>query len=179
MSKKLLLIAAVAVMLVGATSAYGYYEGWNGWFKDGYLNYNSKRYTIVESYNTVDDSTYIPLTLDTFYLTVDVLTFVCAAGYNDSIFVCIPTFTGGKPYGTTGEKDGWGFWSGAGYSDRSAEPETKLFDFGGTWEVEFDYTPLPHDDPTCEGTWMVTWSGWPVPVGGIGSSSGERTYYIP
>jgi hypothetical protein len=30
MSKKLLIIAAIAVMLAGATSAYGYHEAWNG-----------------------------------------------------------------------------------------------------------------------------------------------------
>ncbi|MEA3312299.1 MAG: hypothetical protein U9Q76_08810, partial [candidate division WOR-3 bacterium] len=37
MSKKLLIITAIAVMLVGATSAYGYWEAWSGWFNSGYL----------------------------------------------------------------------------------------------------------------------------------------------
>ncbi len=177
MSKKLLLIAAVAVMLVGATSAYGYYEGWNGWFKDGYLNYNSKRYTIVESYNTVDDSTYIPPSpphRDTFYLTVDALTFVCAAGYNDSIFVGISAFTGGKDYGTSGTHEGSGLWSGSGYSDNSGE--SKLFDFWGTWDTDdagdyFDYNPRT---PTYTADWDVNPLG---AVTGDGTCSGERTYY--
>jgi len=29
--KKILIVAAIAVMLVGATSAFGYYESWDGW----------------------------------------------------------------------------------------------------------------------------------------------------
>jgi len=181
MSKKLLLIAAIAVMLAGATSAYGddyTHERWDGWFNSGHLNYDSKTYTIVESYSTVDDSTYIPENRDTFYLTVDVLTFVCAAGYNDSIFVCISAFTGGKEYGTSGTHEGSGSWSGSGYSDRSAEPETKLFDFGGTWDTDdandyFNYNPRT---PTYNADWDVTGSN-PPGITGDGTSSGERTYY--
>ncbi len=174
-SKKLLLIAAVAVMLLGATNAYGYYEGWDGWFNSGTLVYDSKNYTIVESYNTVDDSTYTRFPLpdrDTFYLTVDVLTFVCAAGPDDSIFVGISTFTGGKEYGTSGTHEGSGFWSGSGYSDNSGE--TKLFDFGGTWAStgnDFNYNTRP---PTYTASWLVNPLGV---VTGSGTCSGERTYY--
>lgn len=174
---KALLIAAVAVMLVGATNAYGYEEGWDGWFTDGYLDCNDKTYDYVEGDNVVDDSTNNLGTVDLFYrLSIPAIAFVCAAGWNDSIFVYIATFTGEKEYGLSGTHDGSGFWTGSGYSDRAKT--TNLFDFGGTWEATFDYTPLPENDPIYEGTWLVTWS-WPVPVGGIGSSSGERTYYIP
>jgi len=180
MTKKLLLIAAIAVMLVGAASAYGddyTHETWDGWFNSGTLHYNSKNYTIVESYNTVDDSTYTltPPHRDTFYLTVDALTFVCAAGYNDSIFVCISAFTGGKEYGTSGTHEGSGFWSGSGYSDNSGE--TKLFDFGGTWAStgnHFNYDSEP--DPTYTADWDVTGSN-PPGITGDGTCSGYRTYY--
>ncbi len=183
--KALLVIAAVAVMLMAATSAYGddyTHERWDGWFNSGHLNYNSKTYTIVESYRMVEDSTYTfpppPRPgRDTFYLTVDVLTFVCAAGYNDSIFVCIPTFTGGKEYGTSGTHEGSGLWSGSGYSDNSAEPETKLFDFWGTWAStgnDFNYDSEP--DPTYTADWDVTGSN-PPGITGDGTCSGHRTYY--
>jgi len=167
-------------MLVGAASAYGddyTHEEWDGWFNSGTLHYNSKNYTIVESYGMVDDSTYISLTRDTFYLTIDVLTFVCAAGYNDSIFVCIPTFTGGKEYGTSGTHEGSGLWSGSGYSDNSAEPETKLFDFWSTWAStgnDFNYNTSP---PTYTADWDVTGSNPIGVVTGGGTCSGQRTYY--
>ncbi len=131
----------------------------------------------MESYRTVDDSTYTltPPHRDTFYLTVDVLTFVCAAGY-DSIFVCIPTFTGGKEYGTSGTHEGSGSWSGSGYSDNSGE--TKLFDFWGTWDTDdandyFNYNPRT---PTYSADWDVTGSNPPNAVTGDGTSSGQRTY---
>ncbi len=178
--KTLLIIAAVAVMLVAATNAYGYHEQWDGWFRSGTLTYNDTTYTVVESYGTVDDSTYIfpppPRPgRDTFYLTVDVLTFMCAAGYNDSIFVGISAFTGGKEYGTSGTHEGSGSWSGSGYSDRSGG--TKLFDFWGTWAStgnHFNYDSEP--DPTYTADWDVTGSN-PPGITGDGTCSGERTYY--
>jgi hypothetical protein len=179
MSKKtLLLIAGVAIMLAGATSAHAYHEIWDGWFDSGSLHYNSKTYTVVENNLIVNDSTYSP-TRDTFYLTVDVIAFVCAAGYNDSIFVCIPTFTGGKETGTSGTHLGDGSWSGSGYSDRSAT--NKLFDIWGTWGTYidpdcFNYGGLP---PIYDADWRVIGSNPEGFVTGSGTCSGQRTYYSP
>ena len=179
MSKKtLLIIAAVAVMLMGATNAYGYHEIWNGWVNSGTLYYDSKTYRYVEGGMEVDDSTYIfpsPPSpgLDTFgiWTSIPRIAFVCAAGDYDSIFVYISRVWGGKPYGTSGQIDGSGFWSGEGYSNRDMKQEHQLFTFGGTWEATFDYGPK-----TYEGTWMKTWSDTPG-VSGSGTCSGKRTYY--
>jgi len=177
--KALIIIAAVAVMLVAATSAYGddyTHESWNGWFRSGTLTYNMTAYTVVENTcNEVEDSTYIfpPRPgRDMFgrWTAITYITFICADD-GDSIFVYIATVTGGKEYGTSGTHEGSGSWSGEGYSDSSAKPETKLFDFGGTWEATFDYGPK-----TYEGTWMKTWSDTPG-VSGSGTCSGHRTYY--
>jgi len=170
-NKTLLIIAAVAVMLMGATSASAYYEGWDGWFNSGSLDYDSKTYEYVEGGIGVDDSTVTAVRRDTFYRTaIPAIAFVCAAGPGDSIFVYIATFTGGK---ATGEisTTGTGLWTGEGYSDRVKN--NWLFDFGGTWETYFNYRP---DPPTCEGTWTVTGSFPPNVVTGSGGISGERTY---
>jgi len=183
---KALLIAAVAVMLVGATNAYAYHEVWDGWFNSGSLDYDRKTYEYVESYNIVDDSTYIAGRRDTFYReSIPAIAFVCAAGYDDSIFVYIATFSGGKEYGTSGTHEGDGVWTGLGYSDRSKEPMYYLFDFGGTWDTDdgndyFDYTDCPcppGGPPTYSADWDVTSSNPPNVVTGGGTSSGERTYY--
>ncbi|TKJ41353.1 hypothetical protein CEE36_08540 [candidate division TA06 bacterium B3_TA06] len=184
MSKKtLLIIAAVAVMLVAATNAYGddySYESWDGWFNSGELDYNGKTYTIVWSVLEVDDSTYTisPPHRDTFgiWVKIPAVAFVCVARPGDSIFVYIDTLTtGGKEYGTSGTKEGEGYWYGDGSQYNEHGQLVKIFDFGGTWEATFNYNTEP--DPTYEGTWMVTWSGWPVLVTGDGTCSGKRTYY--
>jgi hypothetical protein len=179
MSKKtLLLIAGVAIMLTGATSAYAYHEGWDGWFNSGTLYYNSKTYTISGSCFCADDSTF-SVTVDTFYVTaVPRIAFICAAGYGDSIFVYIDvTFTGWKYTGQSGTKAGAGSWSGSGYSNRLMT--NKLFDFWGTWAStgnHFYYRPSP---PTYTADWVVTGSNPLNAVTGGGTCSGSRTYYIP
>ncbi|MBA7628331.1 hypothetical protein ES703_35810 [subsurface metagenome] len=165
---KALLIAAVAVMLVAATSAYSYYETWDGWFNSGNLYYNSKTYSYVEGGIGVDDST-TRIGMDLFYrTTIPRIAFVCAAGYRDSIFVYIDEFGGAKEYGQSGTTEGIGSWSGIGYADRAGS--TMLFYFGGSWEAEFDYTDPP--DGTYEGTWRETQSSIPG-VRGSGTSSGS------
>jgi len=178
MSKKLLLIAAVAVMLMAATSASAYYyESWDGWFNSGTLAYNDTAYTIVGgSCLTVDDYTLDPPSdRDTFGIWIQIprIAFVCVAGSGDSIFVYIATFTGGKEYGTSGTKEGEGYWDGDGSQRNEYGQLVKIFDFWGTWSATFNYSS---DPSTYSGTWTVTGSNPPGVTGG-GTCSGHRTYY--
>lgn len=161
MSKKtLLVIAAVAVMLLGATSAYGYYETWDGWWSSGTIEYDENTYTHSGEGFMIRDSTYSE-TRDTFYFSsgaVNLMPFVCDdVNPPDTIFLALPlsgTY-GGKPTGQSGEKYGIGEWSGTGYDHELV----KIFDIEGTWTGTFNYTDRPYIYTA------VAYSTWSSPPG--------------
>ncbi|MCK4334044.1 hypothetical protein KAX06_04580 [candidate division WOR-3 bacterium] len=176
--KALLVIAAVAVMLVAATSAYGYDEMWSGWWYSGTLTYNSHDYTAVDS-GYVSDSTFSDTT-DTFYLPQDVIVnFIYVVGeIEDTIEFEDTVFTGSKPTGQSGTKEGSGVWSGLAIHRRSGFPPD-TFTIWGTWDTDdandyFDYNPRT---PTYSADWDVTGSNPPGVITGGGTCSGYRTYY--
>ena len=175
--KALLVIAAVAVMLVAATSAYGYDEMWSGWWYSGTLTYNSHDYTGVDT-GYVSDSKGV-LT-DTFYLPQDVIVdFIYVIGeIKDTIEFEDTMFTGSKPKGQSGTKEGSGVWLGSAILRRSGLPPVVFDTVEGTWNTRdagdyFDYGGRP---PIYSAEWVVTRS---VPDGltGGGTCSGQRTYY--
>jgi len=172
MTKKLILIAAVAVMLVGATNAYGYYEDWDGWFNSGTIsiNYGSRVFTSV-GMGIVSDST-IELKPDDFYLKANAcVDFVYVDdGYEDTLTLGISRFFGSKPTDQSGQKEGSGGWSGSARVHGPGHEDVN-FILGGTWEAEFIYTGDPPDG-TYEGTWRETSSSIPG-VSGSGGSSGS------
>ncbi len=185
MSKKtLLIIAAVAVMLVGATSAYGYWEQWDGWWYSGTLTYNSHDYTAVD-FGYVSDSTFSDTT-DTFYLPQDVIVnFIYVVGeIEDTIEFEDTVFTGSKPTGQSGQKEGSGEWAGMAILRRSGLPPD-TFTIWGTWDTDganeyFDYRTCPcppGDPPTYTADWDVTGS-YPDGITGGGTCSGTRSSYL-
>jgi len=174
MTKKLLLIAAVAVMLMGATNAYGYWESWDGWFISGTLTYGGNDFTSVGGWDVVSDST-ITDKPDDFYLKVNVCVYFVYG--SDTIMLGIDGFTGSKETDTTGTKEGSGGWLGSAILRRSGLPPD-TFTVEGTWNTRdagdyFDYGGRP---PIYSAEWVVTRS---VPDGitGGGTCSGQRTYY--
>jgi len=170
MSKKLLLIAA--------TSAYGYWEQWDGWWYSGTLTYNSHDYTAVDS-GYVSDSTFSDTT-DTFYLPQDVIVnFIYVVGeIEDTIEFEDTVFTGSKPTGDeSGTKEGSGVWLGTAILRRSGLPPVVFDSVWGTWwstYPHFNYDSEP--DPTYTADWDVTGSN-PPGITGDGTCSGYRTYY--
>jgi len=180
MSKKLIVIAAVAVMLVAATSAYGYYEDWDGWFNSGYIRYGGNDYTSVGS-DIVSDSTIYEKP-DDFYLKANAsVDFVYYDGsYEDTITLGISRFFGSKTTGQSGQKEGSGGWSGTAILTIPGLPPVVFDTVEGTWNTRdagdyFDYTmcPCPPDTPTYSAKWVVTRS---VPPGltGADGSAGDR-----
>jgi len=170
MTKKLLLIAAIAVMLVGATSAYGYYESWNGWFNSGYLRYGGNDFTSVGGWDVVSDST-IDEELDDFYLKVNVCVhFVYGS---DTIMLGIDGFTGSKETDTTGTKEGSGDWLGSAILTIPGLPPVVFDTVEGTWRSTYPHFNYDTRPPTYTASWLVTRS---VPAGitGAGGSAGER-----
>ncbi|TKJ38027.1 hypothetical protein CEE36_10840, partial [candidate division TA06 bacterium B3_TA06] len=84
---KALLIAAIAVMLVGATSAYGYYEHWDGWFNSGYLTYGDT-YDYVSGEGVLQDRTYG--SVDSFFVNfVTPSTFTCESGEYEGYYIML------------------------------------------------------------------------------------------
>lgn len=174
-----LLIAAVAVMLLSATSAQAYYETWNGWFNAGTLTYNGYDYTYSGSGGEATDSTYTAGVKDTFYSftpNVGGAAFVCDM-LSDTIYLSISTMIGTKETGTSGIKDGSGTWSGSAIR-RKNQVENTWNSIYGSWDTngdtyKFDYNPVT---PTYYAEWTVTGGSSGYPTGG-GTSSGQRTYY--
>ncbi|MBA7692546.1 hypothetical protein ES703_101113 [subsurface metagenome] len=168
---KALLITAVAVMLMAATSAYGYYEDWDGWFNSGYLRYGGNDFTSVGS-GIVSDSTLTLEEEDDFYLKANAsVDFVYDGGwYEDTITLGISNFFGSKPTDQSGQKEGSGGWSGSARVHGPGHEDVN-FVLGGTWEAEFTYTSDPLAG-TYEGTWRETSSSIPG-VSGSGGSSGS------
>ncbi len=177
--KTLLLIAAVAMMLMAATSAYGYYETWDGWWYSGTLTYNSHDYTAVDS-GYVSDSSFTEFT-DTFYLPQDViLNFIYVIGeIEDTIEFEDTVFTGSKPTGDSGTKEGSGVWLGTAILRRSGLPPVVFDSVWGTWWStgnHFNYNTRP--DPTYTASWLVTGSD-PDGITGGGTCTGTGTGYLP
>ncbi|MEA3311792.1 MAG: hypothetical protein U9Q76_06195 [candidate division WOR-3 bacterium] len=177
MSKTLLLIAAIAVMLVGATSAYGYHEAWDGWFSWGILYYEDSAYTCSSPGGTVYDST--AGTVDNFYFSggIPVAAFVCSA-INDTIYLTVSSSTGSKTTGQSGTKEGNGDWSGSAVRRGPSHPPQTFSLVRGTWDTQdtegqtryFDYRPAT---PTYSARWNVSYS-IPWGITGRGGSSGYR-----
>lgn len=153
-------------MLTAATSAYGYHETWNGWYTTGTLYYNNNAYSWSNPGLSASDSTIG--SRDTFYQsgTWGTMPFVCDA-IDDTIYLVVNSFTGGKPTGESGTKDGAGTWAG-GYLIASTRSSGSI---SGTWSATFDYTQVT---PSYSGTWTRTASS-PDNITGGGTSSGTRT----
>jgi hypothetical protein len=181
-TKKLLLIAAIAVMLAGATNAYGYgyYEGWDGWFNSGELKYLGATFEYTEGSGVLEDTT--AGSVDSFWVpTVTPSTFTCESGiYKGYSIQLWPDASGRKPTGQSEQKevDPGATWEGYGrLYIPSTPPDTVDFTVWGTWDTDdagdyFDYGGRP---PIYSAEWDITRS---VPGGldGVGGSEGERVY---
>ncbi len=179
MSKKtLLLIAGVILVLAAATSAYGYREAWDGWFRTGTLYYNGHAYVNTETttYGTAGDSTIGAR--DTFFeFTWPAQKAFVYSTDHDTIYLSISEFTGSKEYLQSGTKEGNGVWSGSAVRSNNGT-ETTWTTVSGTWDTNdgtecFDYTTEP--DSYTAG-WDVTYSnpGGANALTGWGTSYGER-----
>jgi hypothetical protein len=175
----ILIIAAVAVMLVGATSASAYYERWDGWVNSGSLEYGDDTYNYVEGQGTIEDNT--DGSLDTFFITsVPYRSFYCTTtGY--SIRLWVHTATGCKDTGQEDQKevDENATWTGTAklYDDEN-HPIQTFNTVVGTWDTSaggdyFDYDP---ETPIYSAHWVASYSS-PSGITGEGGSEGDRTYY--
>jgi hypothetical protein len=173
MHKKLLIIAAVAVMLAGATSASAYQETWNGWFNSGWLTFLSGD-TFYYSYgsSTLHDTT--AGSVDQFYnYTVNPSTFTCAtSGYYIMLWPHTPS--GYKYTGQSGQKSSHnGVWEGTAKLYNNSHQLLQEFDVSGTWASTgngFNYDTDP-DSYTAE--WRLITSN-PEDLEGRGGSAGTR-----
>lgn len=159
-------------MLVGATSASAYYERWDGWFSEGWIEYNNVLYEWGPSEGGyVYDYTY-SATRDTFYFPASLIIHAHNEESRDSIELTITSdaVNGGKETGTEGIKTGGGVWEGEGY----VFEDDLHFDIWGTWTGSFNYNSRP--DPTYTASATSTGSR-PAGIYASISSSGERTYY--
>jgi len=176
--KTLLVIAAVAVMLVGATSAYGYHETWDGWFNSGWLECLGARFEYTGGEGRLFDHTYG--SVDSFFVyAVTPSTFTCESGEYAGYYIRLwPGATGWKDTGQSGHKEAYnGGWTGKARLYRPyQDPED--FDVWGTWDtgteydgMYFDYDP---DTPTYSAHWYYG-SSTPAGIitGGKGGSAGE------
>ncbi|TKJ44272.1 hypothetical protein CEE36_00590 [candidate division TA06 bacterium B3_TA06] len=165
-------------MLVDATSAYGYYEGWDGWFNSGFLTFlEGDPFDYVEGEGRLEDLTSGDV--DTFFVsTITPSTFTCAtSGWTIKLW---PGASGSKPTGQEGQKEAYnGAWSGyAILTITGFPPDT--FTVVGTWAstdpYHFNYDSEP--DPTYTAWWRVSNSD-PEGIEGEGGSAGERIHYSP
>jgi len=176
--KTLLIIAAVAVMLVAATSAYGYYEAWDGWFNSGYLEYFGARFEYTGGEGVLYDCTYGDV--DSFFVyAVTPGTFTCESGEYAGYYIKLwPGASGSKPTGRRGHKevDDGATWTGKAILYIPGPPlQTVEFTLEGTWDTEFyyyyfNYVPAT---PTYSANWYF---GNSTPGGftdGDGGSEGE------
>jgi hypothetical protein len=93
----------------------------------------------------------------------------------DTIFVQIDSLTGGKESGTSGTKEGEGYWCGDGFRYNEEHELVEIFDFWGTWNTraEGDYFDYDPDTPTYSAHWVALRSNPLGITGGHGGSSGE------
>lgn len=182
-SKKALIIIAVAMMLIAASSAYAYTELWSGGCGTGTLTYNDDDYYYDHGdYNgNIRDTTKTAGQRDTFDLytcTWEAVFYHWSGGIehsgsiDDSLVITEYSWgvRGWKYTGTTGTKYGEGTFIAA--------CTNKNFVFYGTWDnTTFDYTP---HTPTASGDWDVTGT-YPdqVDLEGDGTFELTRTYYSP
>ncbi|TKJ38487.1 hypothetical protein CEE36_10615 [candidate division TA06 bacterium B3_TA06] len=184
MSKKtLLIIAAVAVMLVGATSAYGYYEHWNGWFNSGYLKYLGATFDYTTGSGVLEDRTFGDV--DSFFVNaVDVSTFTCESGEFAGYYIMLyPDASGWKYTGQRGHKEAHnGGWTAQAFLHiPSTPPQTVEFTAEGTWDTGtshdgyyFNYYPAT---PTYSAKWYFVGSTLPGLQEGKGGCEGDRVLY--
>ncbi|TET22313.1 MAG: hypothetical protein E3J71_06510 [Candidatus Stahlbacteria bacterium] len=181
MSKKtLLLIAAVAVMLAGATSAYGYYETWDGWFNSGYLTYDGNTFNYTSGSGMLDDVTNG--SIDEFCITaVTLSTFTCASsGYYIRLW---PTgATGWKYTGQSGQKEAYdGEWLGSAILTIPGLPDVEFKSVEGTWNTGDEYDDMYFNyggrPPIYSAHWVLSNSDPPGITGGAGGSAGDRILY--
>jgi hypothetical protein len=184
MSKKtLLIIAAVAVMLAGATSAYGYQEYWEGWFNSGYLILSTSSPPRVDTFHyTTGESILEDHTVgdvDEFHVpSVTPSTFTC---YTEPYMGCyIKVWSNPSGSKDTGQEDQKEVNRGATWTGTAIlyqpgkDPEE--FDVEGTWNTEdagdcFDYTDYPEEDATYSAHWVMNYSD-PDRLRGEGGSAG-------
>ncbi len=162
----------IAAMLLTATSAYGYREAWTGWFRTGTLTYGGNAYVNANTstHGTASDSTY-SVTRDTFYQLIWTTNkaFVYSAG-DDTIYLSVTAFTGGKETNQSGTKDGNGIW----YGTTVCTIDNQTYSVSGTWDTNgdlyyFDYTDYPPDaDYTAR---------WDITGGDMGHPTGWGTSY--
>ncbi|TKJ37902.1 hypothetical protein CEE36_10970 [candidate division TA06 bacterium B3_TA06] len=182
MSKKaLIVIAAVAVMLVAATNAYGYWELWNGWFNSGHLTFvESPYFDYVEGEGILEDLT--DEDVDTFFVSaVCISTFTCTEkGYTIKLW---PGASGSKPTGQRGQKEvnEGATWTGFARFYYGSQILVEFDVVEGTWDTNdyYDYFNYVPDPPTYSANWYFGSSNPPGFTGGKGGSAGERIDYSP
>jgi len=186
MTKKLLLIAAIAVMLVGATSASAYYESWDGWFNSGYLKYLGATFDYTEGEGILTDTT--AGSVDSFLVpTITPSTFTCESGDFEGYSIQLwPGASGRKPTGQSGQKEVHdnATWSGYArlYIPQPPDPPQEVdFTVEGTWNTRagddcFNYGGRP---PIYSAHWYFGSSDPPGFTGGEGGSEGDRIRYVP
>ncbi|MBA7605296.1 hypothetical protein ES703_12426 [subsurface metagenome] len=178
-NKKILIIAAVAVMLVGATSAYAYHEVWDGWFNSGYLilsDVETEQYfEYVEGEGILEDLTAGDI--DTFFIAaISVLTFTCIET-GDTIKLWAAPASGSKPTGQSGIKEvnEGAAWSGMAILRRSGLPPD-TFDVEGTWDTTSEagdcFNYLPGKPPNYSAHWEIS-NSEPEGLTGAGGSAGD------
>jgi len=167
-------LIAIMVMAVTATTAFGYYEGWNGWMSSGTFYYNRNPYTCSGSGGVIYDSTIS--VNDTFYLGIvgqARIPFVYSA-VNDTIYLTPSTSmsqtNGGK---STGQSSTTG--SGNWFCDGYIVSANQNFTIWGTWSGSFTY---PGGTPYYSVTGTRTGSSGAIVTGDF-YSSGYRFSYIP
>jgi len=175
MTKKLLIIAAVAVMLAVATSAYSYYEAWDGWFNSGYLECLDDTFYYTSGSGTLWDRTYG--SVDSFFIyAVTPSTFTCESGEYAGYYIKLwPGATGWKDTGQSGHKEAYnGAWTGKARLYIPDPPQTFDFTVWGTWNTStdddyFNYGGIPY---TYSAHWRALRSS-PFGITGEGGSAGE------
>ncbi|NLI97872.1 hypothetical protein GX441_04340 [bacterium] len=179
---KALILVAVVMVLASASTTYGYYERWTGWFSEGTLICSGYSYTRDGTGGAADDTTCSgsPPTRDTFYTPNSVhVGFVCSA-LNDTIYLTVSSLYGGKDTGRSGIKSGSGTWAGSAIRRKNTVEQT-WNSLTGTWNTDtegdgFDYTPLPDDPATYSLHWYVYST---LSLSGGGTSSGYCSDYDP
>jgi len=178
-TKKLLIITAVAVMLVGATNAYAYHEWWDGWFNSGDLEYLGATFEYTEGSVVLEDLKYG--SVDSFFVSAisAVITFTCESGiYKDYYIKLWPGASGSKNTGQSGQKEvnPGATWTGFAKFYYGSEILVEFDVVRGTWDTGdeedgyyFNY-PYPIGTPTYSAHWVLSYSTPPGLTGDGGSA---------